>query len=427
MPPTHPSDSIAIIGASLTGLLLTLSLLHHELFIPRDIVIYDLRQRSTPDPANSSGVVLTPNGLRILDDLGVLKRFAHLCWLSDYRTYKNDRGETIRKTLVANEELYGYKNHRVWRRILLETLLNMVEERGVIIHWQSRFEGVIDEGDTGVQFLVNGAEKTTGILAGSDGIYSTVRKYIDGDVQPEYTGIMGVLSHIRWDAVQWPSKDHERACTIQGKPGALVLMPEDREGSVVMVAMQAKMEEKSREQWLEMAGDTQVMSQFFRRGYEDWGPTAQGVIDAVCRSPDTMYLWPFMRMARLKRWSSEKGRVVILGDAAHALPPSSGQGVNQTLEDVYAFSRLLKDGPPDMKKSLEFWQQLRQERIDAVFDWATNVTNVQRAPQGVRDKLVQEGRAKDANKTEGFDDMTWLYQPNTDELIDSWLRTVGRK
>lgn len=420
---TSPAPkSIAIIGASLTGLILTLSLLHHDLYSPETITVFDVRQRETPDAANSSGVVLTPNGLRVLDQLGILPRFAHLCWLSDYRTYKNDRGDTLRKTLIANEQLYGYKNHRVWRGVLLQTLLEMVEEKGVMIYWGAKFDQVLDEGVPGVRFRVNGEEKLAGMLIGADGIYSSVRKYIDPQIQPEYTGVVGVLSHIRWDAVPWPSTDHERACTIQGKPGALVLMPEDREGNVIMVATQAKMEDRSREEWLEMAKDKAGMARFFQRGYEDWGPTGRHIIDAVCRSPDTMYLWPFMRMARQDRWASEKGLVVILGDAAHALPPSSGQGVSQTLEDVDALSRLLKARPRNLACTLRFWQRIRQDRIDAVFDWATNVTNVQGAPQADRDLLVQQGKAKDANTTQGFDDMAWLYRPNVDEVIDSWLR-----
>lgn len=416
--------TIAIIGSSLTGLILSLSLVQHGIYQPSQIRLYDLRDPTTVDPAISSGVILTPNGLKVLESLGVLARFAHLCWLSEYRTYKNDRDETVRKTLIANEGLYGYKNHRVWRRILLDVLLEMVSEKGIKILWKSKFEGVVSEAADHVVFKVNGQQETAGILVGADGIRSSVRNYLCPDVKPEYTGVLGVLSHIRWDAVKWPYDDHERACTIQGKPGALVLMPEDRAGSVIMVAMQIKMEEQSREKWEALAQDKEWLSQYFRKGYDEWGDTAKGIIDAVTSAPDTMYMWPFMRMARLEHWSSRTGNVVIMGDAAHALPPSSGQGLNQTLEDVYTFTELLRaPGLKDWKRRLDFWQQMRQERIDAVFDWATNATNVQRLPQAERDRLVKEGKAQDANATEGFDDMRWLYQPDADRKIRSWLES----
>lgn len=415
------SPSVAIIGASLTGLSLTLCLLHYGLFSPEDITIYDLRAPEIPDPANASGIVLTPNGLAILDDLGILSRFKHLCWLSEYRTFKNDRDETVRKTVIANESLYGYKNHRVWRKTLLEALLAAVQERGVPIRWEAKFEKVVRESDDGVSFVVNGEETTASMLFGADGIYSSVRKYLGPGIGPEYTGVTGVLSHIRRDEVRWPYESYEKACTIQGKPGALVLMPEDPEGSVVMVAKQVRMEPKSRDEWEEYGTHKDLLCQFYREGYEQWGPTAQQIIDAVCRNPETLYLWPFMRMARLKRWFSIQGKVIIMGDAAHALPPSSGQGVSSALEDAYSLTNLLLQSSNDLTTTLDFWQKMRQQRVDVIFDWATNATNVQRLPQADRDKLVREGKAKDANATENFDDMRWLYQPQIDQTIDAWL------
>ncbi|KAJ9604950.1 hypothetical protein H2200_010339 [Cladophialophora chaetospira] len=425
--PSSPPSSIAIIGASITGLSLTLSLLHADLFPISGITLYDIRSPTTSDPANSSGVILTPNGLSILDSLGILSRFREKCWLSEYRTYKNARDETTRKVLIANERLYGFRNHRVWRRTLLDALMEMVREKGVRIQWESRFEGVVREGEDGVVFRINGREETAGMLVGADGIHSSVRRYVTPeDGEPEYTGIAGVLSHIPWNSVSWPYEDYERACTIQDKPGALVLMPENREGSVIMVAMQAKVEDRSREEWEELGRDKSFLREFFAKGRDQWeSTTAKAIIDAVCRHEDTLYMWPYMRLGRLRRWSSERtGRVLIIGDAAHALPPSSGQGVNQALEDIHALTKLLvllNSNPSIARKdALEFWQTLRQARIDAVLDWATNRTNVQRMPLAEREKLVREGKVLDASNTENFDDMRWLYLPDTDKLIGEW-------
>lgn len=435
--PPSSRPTIAIIGAALTGLSLALALLQQQLYAPSDITIYDLRSPDTPDPANSSGVILTPNGLRVLDLLGVLPRIASRCWLSEYRTFKNEDDVTTRKTLITSESLYGYANHRLWRKVLLETLLEMVRERGVRIVWQARFEGVVSESDSqGVVFSVNGEEVVAGMLFGADGIHSKVRKYVaPDDGGPEYTGIAGVISHIPWSDVSWPYESYERACTIQGKPGALVLMPEDREGIVIMVAMQLKMETRSRAEWDALRDDKAFLLDLFAQRRDDWqSVTAKNIIDAVCRHPDTLYMWPFMRIARLERWFSETGRVVILGDAAHALPPSSGQGLNQSLEDVYALTKLLSLSRAEaigadrlhLKQAqvLGFWQSLRQDRIDAIFDWATNVTNVRRMPQEERDRLIREGKLRDA---ENLDDMRWLYQPRTDEMLNKWIEELKKR
>jgi 2-polyprenyl-6-methoxyphenol hydroxylase-like FAD-dependent oxidoreductase len=422
------STSVAIIGASITGLTLAIALLDAKLYQAESITIYDLRSPNTPDPANSSGVILTPNGLKVLDALDILPRFADACWLSEYRTYKNERDETTRKTLIANESLYGYKNHRVWRRILLDVLREMLREKTVRIAWESKFDGIVHEDEEGVVFRINSNEVSASLLVGADGVHSSVRRYVSPKDGPaEFTGIAGVLSHIRWDSVDWPYPDYERACTIQGKPGALVLMPEDRPGSIIMVAMQLKMDNRSRQDWEALGGDKQFLVDFYARYKAEWeSKTARAIIDSVCSTPDTLFMWPYLRMAPLKRWYSEKAaKVIILGDAAHALPPSSGQGVNQAMEDVAALTKLLSaarsEPKIELRDTFEVWQSLRQERVDAVFDWATNKTNVQRMPQAERETLVREGKAADAGKVENFDDMKWLYEPDTHQRIDEWI------
>ena len=419
--PSSSPSNIAIIGASLSGLELTLALLKAELYRAEEITIYEARRQDYPDLANRSGVVLTPNGLKVLDSIGILNRIRHNCWQSRYRTYRNDKDELVRKTLVANEELYGYTNHRIWRRSLQDALLSAVNEKGVRIIWNAKFEYVVHEVQDEVHFMVNGKEHHAGLLIGADGIYSGVRKYLDPDAGPEYTGTMGVLAHIQWDDVQWPTDDYERNCTIQGKPGALFWIPEDKEGSVIMIGKQVKMPGKSRQELEEMAKDEETLCNFYRKDYDEWGSTAQQIIDAVCRNKDTFYVWPFLKMSKLQKWISDKGRVIIVGDAAHAIPPSSGQGVNQTLEDVHTLTRVLKEGP-DRVKALNFWQCLRQKRVDDIYDWSMNVTNVQRLPQADRDKLVREGKAKDGNVTKDYDDMRWLYNSTADQQINDWLR-----
>ena len=192
---------------------------------------------------------------------------------------------------------------------------------------------------------------------------------------------------------------------------------------MVMIGNQMKMEdEKSREELDRLARDKDYLCEFYRKDYDQWGNTGRKIIDAVCRNKESLYLWPFMRMAKLERWFSQSGDVVIMGDAAHALPPSSGQGVNQTLEDVYVLTEVLsavKAGKKSLLDGLQWWQQVRQDRIDDVFDWATNATNVQRLPQAEREKLIKAG----AKPQQDGDDMRWLYKPEWDVRLAEWLAT----
>lgn len=284
------------------------------------------------------------------------------------------------------------------------------------MQYKCKFDSIIEDNDNEVVFSVSGEIKRTSMLVGTDGIFSSVRKYIHPDVQPEYTGVIGTLAHIHRNAVRWPYPDYEPACTIQGKPGAFFMMPEDPEAKEVMVGMQVRRPESNRAEWEALSKDKEQLAELFRKGYDDWHDTAKQVIDQVCKEKDSIYLWPFLKMPKLDSWFSKTGRVVILGDSAHAIPPSSGQGVNQSLEDVQSFVLLLRTRS-DRMLALRQWQDMRQQRIDTVFDWATNVTSVQRLPQEERDRLIREGIIKDPKSVENFDDMRWLYALNVEEEV----------
>lgn len=389
-----------------------LALALHQISIPCRI----FESRSVDAPELASGVVLTPNGLHVLDTLGILGRIKSRCWQSEFRTYKNDKDETTRKTVIANEELYGYKNHRLYRRVLLKEMKTMLEELAIPIVYNAKYEGIVTETDHEVVFRINGKEEQTSLLVGADGIYSSVRNYLSPYIVPEYTGVVGVLAHIDRSTVEWPYPEYEKACTIQGKPGAFFMIPEVADGSEIMVGMQVNYPEQTRAEWEKLSKDKEKQCDFYRKGYDQWHATARSIIDSVCAHQETMYLWPFMRMPKLERWYSLAGRVVIVGDAAHAVPPSSGQGVNQALEDIYSLTLILKSSK-NFLKSLSDWQEMRQARIDAVYDWATNGTNVQRMPEAQRQALLQPGGPETTRAAHDPDDMRWLYQPRLEEDV----------
>ncbi|KAF2104424.1 FAD/NAD(P)-binding domain-containing protein [Rhizodiscina lignyota] len=422
----RPPDHVAIIGAGLGGSALALALNRNS--IP--CRIYETRMPDAPEIA--SGVVLTPNGLHILNELGVFDRIKSICWQSEFRTTKNDRDETTRKTLIANEQLYGYKNHRLYRRVLLQEMRAMLDERNISVQYNARFGGVVSEDlESGVTFTINGKHENASLLVGADGIHSTIRQYLQPGALPDYTGVVGVLAHIQWSAVDWPYPDYERACTIQGQPGALFWIPEVADGSEIMVGLQTKRPLQTRTEWEAESADKDKLCEFYRKGYDEWTATGKKVIDAVCANKQSLFMWPFMRVPALERWSSRTGRIVIVGDAAHALPPSSAQGVNQALEDVYSLSLLLKlhpfststpEGIAKRLVALGSWQKMRQERIDRIFDWATNVANVNRLPQDERDRLVREGKIADDDKG---NDMSWLYKPVQDQDIIDQLEATA--
>lgn len=411
---TSRSTQVDIIGAGLAGTALALAL-RKEGYACR---VWEARSQEASQI--SSGVILTPNALRSLDQLGVLARIRDRCWIAAHRTYANEDDEITRRTLIADESRYGYTNHRVWRSVLLDEMRAMLSELDVPITYLAKLTSIESDSSSEVTFRINGMMQHTQLLIGADGIYSTVRRYIS-EIEPEYTGVIGVLTHIKSLSVHWPRREFMQ-CTIQASTSTPIFMiPEDRAATEVMVGMQVQLPTFTRTDWERLSKDQDRMAELYRRDYDTRRGVARQIIDAVCARKEELFLWPFMRMPPLERWYSETGNVILVGDAAHALPPSSGQGVNQALEDVYALTSTLATGRPRLE-ALRFWQEKRQERVGAVYDWATNVQNVQRMSSAEREA---HGNANRDLKGDTVEDMSWLYNWDIDKQVEDWAKDTA--
>ena len=124
-------------------------------------------------------------------------------------------------------------------------------------------------------------------------------------------------------------------------------------------------------------------------------------------------VWPFYIVPKLEKWASEKRRVIILGDGAHAIPPSSGQGINQALEDAYILALLLAQANKiNMQDALNFWQDYRQRRVEKVLSLGNQI-ELRRMSKEERDKIP----SKSIQKIE----LSWLFKPDFKGDVDRWV------
>ncbi|KAK2779581.1 kynurenine 3-monooxygenase [Colletotrichum kahawae] len=388
-------DGVAIIGAGLGGTALALAL--HQKSIP--CRIYE--GRSAGADILTSGVVLTPNGCRILDDLGVLSRIKPKSFLFEDSITKDSEDKTVDTMKLASKEAYGYPAYRLYRLALLQEMKKMLAEREVPIYYDAKFEKIISDSPEGVTFQAGGKAEHAAVVVGSDGIHSTLRRYLT-DLVPIYTGVFCVYGHIPTDSVEWPDKKFfATSCTIQGKPGGLFMVPEESDGTTLMVGTQFPHPEQGREGWQDLAACPESLASLMRKDYDQWHDTARRILDQLCKRPEGLLSWPFYTMPRLPSWSSPSGNVIIVGDAAHAMPASSGQGVNQALEDIYSLAKVLSGA----------WQSWRPAKIDKVLQM-TRATNLKRSPEAERQKSTNN---VDVEKP-AVDRMRWLFELGLDDL-----------
>src|SRR5438046_535656 len=114
------------------------------------------------------------------------------------------------------------------------------------------------------------------------------------------------------------------------------------------------------------------------------------VIQQVIADPDISVMTATFITPKLATWTSDG--VVLVGDAAHTLPSTSGQGVSQALEDAQALALLLSHylhhGPPSTAQSkstpsvksqiqaaIVAFQKIRKPRVEYMLDFSRRISN----------------------------------------------------
>ncbi|THW78575.1 FAD/NAD(P)-binding domain-containing protein [Aureobasidium pullulans] len=342
------ANEVAIIGAGIAGLTLALSL--HTQGI--SCAIYETR----PEPQNIGGaVMLSPNSLRLFDGMGVYNDLKRHGFSFDTLYFRDLAGDLKETYPFGSAEKYGYSGLRVYRFQLIDLLLEKINANKIPIYFNHKFSHVVSEStDTVTWKSIDGTEKTSSLLIGADGIHSRVRKYMYPDLSPKFTGLAGITAAVPTANLKLPSPDYAMPVTIMSPThGAFVIAPQKPDGSEVLIGKQKRMPELSREGWDQLYADKEAAVAFLREGFEVFGDIA---VSATSDIPHAhINIWPFYIIPKLDSWSSTHRRVLLVGDSAHAIPPSSGQGISQAVEDVVMLAMLLGKGKSE-KKDLGWWQ-----------------------------------------------------------------------
>ena len=118
-------------------------------------------------------------------------------------------------------------------------------------------------------------------------------------------------------------------------------------------------------------------------------------------------------MSDLEHFVSPLGRVIIVGDAAHAIPPSAGQGGSISLEDAESLSitlsRLnsLQNTTPGFNRALlSRWEEHRKSRIGKVVERTKMGSTLRKASGNEAAQVEKEKRLREGLRE---DDLQWLY------------------
>ena len=418
--PSSVTQDIVIIGAGLADLTLALSL-HAEGI---SCTICDLR---VPSRTVGGGLMLAPNALRVLDSLDIYSRLKPLGWSFETLSYKNENLETVGHYDFGVASKHGYQALRIFRETLLSEIRSAVNERGIPIHHGYHFSHVVSETAEGVTFAFDdGSTRTCSLLIGADGIHSTARKHVAPELAhgPKYLGLCGFTGAADRVNVAIPpgtEAEYDHAVTVQGKPGAFVFAPQNPDGGELFMGIQYPYPEQDHAGWSALLRNHDEMERIMRRDEAAWPEVAQSGLRHLKK--ESLNVWAYYTIPRLEHWTSAPGRVIILGDAAHAVPPTAGQGATQAFEDGCSLATLIGRLPADADwaASLGWWQGMRQERIDRVLELTARLNNA-RATKEEREKLPEDRLWQ----SEGQEDLGWLYNYRVKEDVTNRIEE-GKK
>ncbi|KAK4183250.1 hypothetical protein QBC35DRAFT_508360 [Podospora australis] len=413
---TAQPPTTAIIGAGISGLSLALAL--NQQSIP--CTVYESRSA----PLNIGGAItLFPNGLRVLDALGIYSVIKPQGYSFDALYFRDAAGNLTETHEFGSEAKYGYSALRVYRHVLINALLAALKDRGVRVEYGRKFSHVITD-DEGITFaFTDGSQEPAAILVGADGIHSTVRKVLYPDLgPPSFVGQIAMSAAVPTAQLNLPAgadlREHLPATFVSQQHGAFVMAPQGPDGSEVIIAKQKRVPVDPRREGLAaMLANKEAHIALLRENADAFPDIVKNAVSDI--PIDQLFVWPFYVVPRLERWASwekGRGRVVIVGDAAHAIPPSSGQGVNQALEDVYMLSLLLGNKGVDEAEPLGFWQKYRQARVDRILKLVEQI-DLRRLPTDeVEEKVVKEPF-----------ELGWLYGTDLRGDVDAWVRDNAKE
>jgi 2-polyprenyl-6-methoxyphenol hydroxylase-like FAD-dependent oxidoreductase len=343
---------VAIVGGGIGGLTLAISLVRQSMSVQIFEQDTDLREIG-------AGVAIGGNATRLLQRLGVdLGQVANMppafeirSWRDGGLLWSHPIGQWYRQEIGAPLLTL----HRATLQRLLAAAVP--SERIQLNH---RLVGLSDE-PSGVRLrFENGGDVVASVVVGADGVQSTARRYVCGDVAPTHSGEIGFRGVIPVGK----SRDLPNPTSLHlwcGPGTHVVYYGLDRGELVNLLAVYQPHRLPA---WTESSNRAPATPDQALSIFEEYRWDRR-ILDLVRNIEGDMSFWALVDLPRLPRWS--RGRVILLGDAAHAPLPHQGQGAGLAVEDAYALGALLgQGGPADYGRVFEAFEKLRRRRVRTV-------------------------------------------------------------
>ena len=293
-------------------------------------------------------------------------------------------------------ERYGAPYYSFHRADLLDALASGLDPSAV--HLGHRLEGLEERDDCVVLAFDNGARVAAEFVIAADGVRSVIRHALYGDDNPTYTGQMVWRSLL--NASDIPDDVLEPTGHIQWVgPGRHLLAYKIRGGKLVNIVTQ-----EDTDKWVEEGWSTRGDPDEMRASFPNSEPRLARLLSLVTQCSK----WGLFTRPLTQNWG--RGRLQLIGDAAHAMLPNAGQGACQAFEDAYILGRWL-DACRDPAEAFANFRRVRIPRVHGV--QRLSISNARF--KHMRDASAQKAAiGTGTGSVHGKSDWVWGYDPVAD-------------
>ena len=222
-----------------------------------------------------------------------------------------------------------------------------------VVHTGHRCTGYEREGDIARVLFANGAVAEADIVVGADGIHSVLRDHVFSSSRPVFSGSVAYRGFVPFERVPEWRADSWQMWLGQGKHFLAFPL---RAGTLINFVGFVPVNDEMKESW-SAAGDPDTL----RQEFAGWDSRVGYLLQQV----DKTFRSALYDRDPLPSWT--RGRLTLLGDAAHPMLPHLGQGANQSIEDGMALATILANtNRATAPAALLAYERLRRERTAKV-------------------------------------------------------------
>jgi 2-polyprenyl-6-methoxyphenol hydroxylase-like FAD-dependent oxidoreductase len=343
------------------------------------------------------GIQMGPNVAKMLDRLGILEAIEAHAFFPDALIFADalDNRELTRIAVGKFfRQRYGYRYFVIHRRDLHGEILKACRAHGEIALETSRGLASFEQrGDAVLVRCEGGTEYVGAALIGADGLWSPTRKVVIGDGAPRVAGHFVYRGVVPMEQIT--DRSRADAMTIWGGPD-LHLVQYRLRGGTVMNNVATVVSRRFRRRETD-AGTPDELEEIFART----DPHVRDMLRYVSRERN----WVLHDREPVTNWT--KGRVTLLGDAAHPTLQYLAQGAQMAIEDAVVLAEKVAAAGENFETAFLAYQGERMNRSARVVLSSRFFGEVLHADGGARELRNELLRRR---KPEDFAEFDWLYK-----------------